>query len=152
MTTKGKRINHGGWKTWTIYFPSFLPVRGVQIDYAPLKTDSFTFFSVLNSPHNPVVTCACAARSGRCVQVVPHNAHVGRRAEGRSLLLHCLRTSCPSIEQPAFRDQIMMSKDISGPLFKTEINSLSQCENLMLVRKFTSLRISYKFLAYFTLN
>jgi hypothetical protein len=56
-------------------------------------------------------TCAPVARSGRCVELVPHNAHVGTTAASRRLLLHCLGTLWPSIAQLAFRDQIMTRTD-----------------------------------------
>ena len=79
--------------------------------------------------------------------MVPHNAHVGRIAEGRPLLLHCLGTPSRSIAQPAFRDQIMTSTDINGLLFKPKINSRTQCGNLVCIRKFTLLGIWVEFLS-----
>ena len=104
----------------------------------------FTFLSVPISTQNAVATCAVAVRRRRCVQAVPHNAHV----EGRPLLVHCLGTPGPSIAQPAFRDQIMTTTDMNGLLFKTEINSRSQRGNLARVGKFTAVRISFKFLSF----
>jgi hypothetical protein len=70
------------------------------------------FFLV--SPENTkrvIRTYVVAARSGRCVEMVPHNAHAGATAAGRRLLLHCLGTLWPSIAQLAFREQIMTSTD-----------------------------------------